>query len=404
MIRPTGFSRAPEELEGRLDRAVVELYALIRDRALASQMRAARFERVRLEITSAAGDLVLEASGSRPVFDGHLRVWGSDAEADRGDDAALPALERGARVSVADARVRSHVADPPARYTEAGLVRRLDELGIGRPSTWEAILAVPVERGYAVLHRHRFVPTERGRVVSAFLEHGVARWMDYGFTAAMDDDLDRIAAGALARDRMPERFWTPFDAALGEADAWTRPAVRAAVAGRLDGFLFGADGAAPDRRRCPACEQESLELKLSRYGPFVGCARYPECDYRRGLSASADGYTGPRELGSDPDTGLAVTLRRGPTGWYVQRGEREGKRKPERMSLPPALEPEARSASTRRSGCWRCVGRSVANPKRACRCSPASGATDPGCATGRLGRRSGTARTCLRSVSTARRR
>ena len=339
-IRPTDFSRAPEDLEGRLDPAAVALYALIRDRALASQMRAARFERVRLEIASAAGDLVLEASGSRRVFDGHLRFRGADADADPGEDATLPALERGEQVPVAEARVRSHVSDPPARYTEAGLVRRLDELGIGRPSTWEAILAVLVERDYAVLHRRCFVPTERGRVVTAFLEHGFARWMDYGFTAAMEGDLDRIAAGTLARDRMLERFWTPFDAALGEAGAWTGPAVRAAVEDRLDGFLFGADGAAPGRRRCPACGQESLELKLSRYGPFVGCTRYPECDYRRGLSAAEDGYTGPRELGSDPDTGLGVTLRRGLAGWYVQRGGREGKRKPERMSLPPALEPE----------------------------------------------------------------
>ena len=342
-VRPTDFSRAPEDLEGRLDRAAVDLYALIRNRALASQMRAARFERVRVGIASAAGGLALEASGLRLVFDGHLRVWGADGEAEPGGDAALPALEPGERVPVSAAWARGRVGDPPQRYTEAGLVRRLDELGIGRPSTWEAILAVLVEREYAVLHRRRFVPTERGRVVTAFLEHGFARWMDYGFTAAMEDDLDRIAAGALARDTMLARFWAPFDAALGEAGGRTRAMARAAVEDRLDGFLFGPGGAAPGRRRCPACGRESLELKLSRYGPFVGCAAWPGCDYRRGLSAAAaasDGYAGPHELGRDPGAGTAVTLRRGPTGWYVQRGEWEGKRKPERMSLPPGLEPE----------------------------------------------------------------
>ena len=143
-------------------------------------------------------------------------------------------------------------------------------------------------------------------------------------------------------------FWDPFEAALGAAGGLTRKTVRAAIEARLDGFLFGpggggGDGADPRRRRCPECGKDSLELKLSRYGPFVGCAEYPDCGYRRSLSAAAaqdGGYAGPRELGSDPDSALAVTLRRGPTGWYVQRGERAGTQKPGRMSLPPALVPQ----------------------------------------------------------------
>ena len=206
-----------------------------------------------------------------------------------------------------------------------------------------AIIAVLQARGYAVLHERRLLPTERGRVLTAFLEHGFGRWMDTGFTAAMEDDLDRIAAGALARRGMLEGFWGPFEAALGEAGGLTRKTVRAAIEDRLDAYLFGPDGAEPRRRRCPACGGDRLELKLSRYGPFVGCADYPDCAYRRSLSAAAaeeDGYAGPRTLGSDPGTGTDVTLRRGPTGWYVQRGERAGKEKPDRMSLPPSLEPD----------------------------------------------------------------
>ena len=222
-------------------------------------------------------------------------------------------------------------------------MRRLEEHGIGRPSTWAAIIAVLQARGYAVLHERRLLPTERGGVLAAFLEHGFGRWMDYGLTAAMEDDLDRIAAGALARQGMLEGFWGPFEAALGEAGGLTRKTVRAAIEDRLDGYLFGPDGAEPGRRRCPACGGDRLELKLSRYGPFVGCADYPDCAYRRSLSAAAaneDGYAGPRNLGSDPGTGMDVSLRRGPTGWYVQRGERAGKEKPDRMSLPPSLEPD----------------------------------------------------------------
>ena len=341
-IRPTDFAWSPEALAGRLDRAAVQLYGLIRNRALASQMAAARFDRVRIRIApepgAAAGDLLLAAEGTSMVFDGHLRVWGEDVAEAAGDGTALPVLEEGDPVSALAVRVERHVTEPPPRFTEAGLVRRLDALGIGRPSTWVAIVAVLQERGYAILHERRFVPTERGRVATAFLEAFFGGWVETGFTAAMEENLDRIAGGALAWRGMLEGFWGGFHAALEEAGALERATVLAAVEERLDGFLFG-DGAG--RRRCPACPDGRLELRLSRYGPFVGCADYPACGYRRGLAAAGaeDGYTGPRDLGTDPESGLAVTLRRGPNGWYVQRGERDDRGKPERMSLPGSTAP-----------------------------------------------------------------
>ena len=344
-IRPTGFGRTPEAVARHLDRDAAGLYGLIWRRALASQMAAARVERVRIELAGEDGAVALAAECSAMVFDGHFRLRAMERE-DAGDavaDRGLPVFEAGEAVTVRAVRAERHVAAPPPRHTEAGLVRRLEEHGIGRPSTWAAILAVLQARGYAVLHERRLLPTERGRVLTAFLEHGFGRWMDTGFTAAMEDDLDRIAAGALARRGMLEGFWGPFEAALGEAGGLTRKTVRAAIEDRLDAYLFGPDGAEPRRRRCPACGGDTLELKLSRYGPFVGCADYPDCAYRRSLGAAAakeDGYAGPRALGADPDTGMAVTLRRGPTGWYVQRGERAGKEKPDRMSLPPSLEPD----------------------------------------------------------------
>ena len=347
-IRPTGFGRTPEAVARHLDRDAARLYGLIWRRALASQMAAARVERVRIELAGEDGAVALAAECSAMVFDGHFRLRDPGIRATEGEDAGdadrgLPALEAGQPVTVRAARAERHAAAPPQRHTEAGLVRRLEARGIGRPSTWAAILAVLQARGYAVLHERRLVSTERGRVLAAFLEHGFGRWMDYGFTAAMEDDLDRIAAGGLARQGMLEGFWGPFDAALGAAGGLTRRTVRTAVEARLDGFLFGPDGTDPKRRRCPACGGDTLELKLSRYGPFVGCAEYPDCGYRRSLSAAAakeDGYAGPRALGADPGTGMAVTLRRGPTGWYVQRGERTGKAKPGRMSLPPPHEPD----------------------------------------------------------------
>ena len=343
-IRPTSFARTPEALEGRLDRAAAQLYGLIWKRALASQMTAARFDRVRVELAPETGGTVLAARGERMAFDGHLRVWRGDGEGsgdgDDGGSLSLAALEEGERIPVGAARAERRVTEAPPRYTEAGLVRRLDELGIGRPSTWAPILALLREREYALLHRRRFVPTERGRVVTAYLEGFFGAWVEYGFTAAMEADLDRIAGGSLAWRDMLEGFWGGFHAALEDAGVQERATVLAAVEDRLQGFLFGAGG----RRRCPSCEDGTLELKLSRYGPFVGCGAFPACGYRRRLAAGAaaeDGYVGPRELGSDPDSGLAVTLRRGPNGWYVQRGDGAAEAKPERMSLPGAMAPES---------------------------------------------------------------
>ena len=340
-VRPTDFGRTPDEMERRLGRAAVQLYGLIRNRALASQMAAARFDRVRVEIApegTKAGGIVLAAGDSKMVFDGHLRVWCGDSGRDaEGDGSVLPALAEREPVTAVAVRVERHVTQPPPRYTEAGLVRRLDELGIGRPSTWTAIVAVLQERDYAILHDRRFVPTERGRVATAFLEAFFGGWVETGFTAAMEEDLDRIAGGALAWRGMLEGFWGGFHPALEKAGALERAAVLKAVEDRLHGFLFGGE---PGRRRCPSCRDGRLELRLSRYGPFVGCAGYPDCGYRRGLAAG-DGYTGPRDLGTDPLSGLAVTIRRGPNGWYVQRGERDGKEKPARMSLPGSLAPDS---------------------------------------------------------------
>ncbi|MDE0372726.1 MAG: DNA topoisomerase, partial [Rhodospirillales bacterium] len=201
--------------------------------------------------------------------------------------------------------------------------------------TWAAIVAVLKARGYVVLHERRLAPTGRGQVLTAFLEHGFGQWVDCGFTAAMEEALDRIAVGGLAREAMLAEFWGPFDAALGVAGERTRATVRAAVEDRLAPLLFGPEAAGPARRRCPACGSGKLELRLSRHGPFVGCADWPACGYRRGLDA-AESYAGPQDLGPDPGTGTAVTLRRGPKGWYVQRDADEGGSKPERVSLPPS--------------------------------------------------------------------
>jgi len=331
-IRPTDFSRTPESLAGRIAGNAAELYALIWQRAVASQMAAARLDRVRGELATEGGDIVLAATGSRTVFDGFLRVWreggGEDGDEDGADIAGerpLPEMARGERAFVSEVRPERRFTRPPPRYTEAGLVRRLEELGIGRPSTYAAIVGVLRERGYAVLYRRRFVPTERGRVVTAFLETWFARWVAEGFTGEMEADLDRVAGGAVAGEAVLGGFWGDFEGALERAGGLKREEVRAAVERALEVWLFGPAG--------------RPELRFGRFGPFVGCARYPACRYTRPLARDpADDGDGPVDLGTDPGTGLALTLRTGRYGRYVQLGGDARGARAARGTVPMGME------------------------------------------------------------------
>ena len=270
-IRPTDFPLTPESLAGRIGEDAAALYALIWQRAVASQMAAARVERTRVELASEAGDIALAATGERTVFDGFLRVWREGGDEDGGaaeSERPLPAMDEGERVFVTEARRERRFTRPPPRYTEAGLVRRLEELGIGRPSTYAAIVGVLRERGYAVLYQRRFVPTERGRVVTAFLETWFARWVAEGFTTRMEADLDRVAGGAVAVEAVLGAFWGAFEEALGHAGELKREEVRAAVERALEVWLFGPAGKA-EHRSCPSCAEGRLGLKFGRFGPFV---------------------------------------------------------------------------------------------------------------------------------------
>ena len=340
-IRPTDFSRTPESLAGRIGEDEAGLYALIWQRAVASQMAPARLDRARVELVSEDGGIALAAAGSRIVFEGFLRIWreggGEDGD-EAGGERPLPEMAEGERAFVAEVRPERRLTRPPPRYTEAGLVRRLEELGIGRPSTYAAIVGVLRERGYAVLYRRRFVPTERGRLVTAFLETWFARWVAEGFTGEMEAELDRVAAGAAVGAAVLGAFWGGFEGALERAGELRREEVRAAVERALEGWLFGPAGRA-EARTCPSCADGTLTLKFGRFGPFVGCARYPDCDYTRPLARDpADDGAGPVVLGTDPGTGLALTLRTGRYGRYVQRGDDADDPRTARGTVPMGME------------------------------------------------------------------
>ncbi len=339
-IRPTAFDRSPAAVAARLGRDEAALYGLIWKRALASQMASALLDRVAVDIATPAGDAVLRATGSTIAFDGFMRLYreGRDEGTDEDGERRLPALREGEALTLGEVKALRHVTEPPPRYSEASLVKRLEELGIGRPSTYASILAVLQEREYVLLEKKRFHPSERGRLVTAFLEAFFPAYVEYGFTAGLENELDRIAKGAIDWKQVLRDFWEAFHMAVREAEGLERTRVLATLEEALADRLFPRDGDG-DPRLCPACRQGRLGLKLGRYGAFLGCSGYPECRHVRRLGENGgESEEGPRQLGDDPETGLAVTLRHGPYGPYIQKGE--GKAKPQRVSLPKGTAPE----------------------------------------------------------------
>ena len=227
---------------------------------------------VRVDLASAPGDVVLAATGSVVTFDGFLRIYREGRDDDAVDDVdaqlRLPAMMPGERVFASAVHTTRRFTPPPPRYTEAGLVRTLEERGIGRPSTYAATVGVLREREYVVPHKRRFVATERGRVVTAFLEAFFARWVACEFTAGLEQDLDRIAGGGLAWKGVLHAFWGDFDTALKRAGALERRDIRAAIEGALEGFAFGRAGES-GQRPCPSCPDGQLSLKIGRFGPWL---------------------------------------------------------------------------------------------------------------------------------------
>ena len=358
-IRPTDLRRRPAEMKSYLDADQMALYRLIWQRTMASQMESAVLDQVAVDI-SPRGDaaLQLRATGSVIAFDGFLRLYregqddksGQDSS-EAGDDRILPPLEEGDALGRGAVTPEQHFTQPPPRYSEASLVKTLEELGIGRPSTYASIISVLQDRNYVKLENRRFIPEDRGRLVTAFLETYFNRYVAYDFTADLEDKLDDISGGRVDWKMVLREFWQAFSAAVDD----TKELRVSAVLDRLDELLgphfFRETGDGKDPRQCPSCSGGRLNLKLGKFGAFIGCNNYPECRYTRPLvvngegDAAAAGNAGPRELGTDPETGLMVTLRQGPYGLYVQLGEAEGegkkktKPKPKRSSLPRTLDP-----------------------------------------------------------------
>jgi DNA topoisomerase-1 len=345
-IRPTDVARLPDSLARTLDEDGRRLYDLIWKRTVASAMESAILEQVAVDVANPDGKLVLRATGSIVKFDGFLRLYQESID-DPDDECAehiLPALDEGQDLNLGEVKPEQHFTKPPPRYSEASLVKRLEELGIGRPSTYASILGVLQDRKYVRLESRRFIPEDRGRIVTAFLTGYFNRYVQYNFPAELEDKLDDISNGQIDWREVLKDFWAGFSRAVDDTKDLTISNVIDALDRDLGSHFFPADGTGKDPRVCPVCGKGRLGLKLGRHGAFVGCSNYPECKYTRRFAVpngdeSAE-MVGPRELGVDPKTGEKVTLRKGPFGYYVQLGEAKEKgEKPKRAGLLKSMDP-----------------------------------------------------------------
>ncbi|WP_029076598.1 type I DNA topoisomerase [Kaistia adipata] len=354
-IRPTDPQRRPRDVARYVDEDQARLYELIWKRTVASQMESAEMQRTAVDILVDAGGrkIDLRASGQVMTFDGFLALYNEDKDDDGDEDEGrLPRMEKGETLTKKAIAKTQHFTEPPPRYSEATLVKRMEELGIGRPSTYAATLGVLRDREYVRIEKKRLVPEDKGRLVTAFLQSFFSRYVEYDFTADLEEKLDQISAGEIAWKDVLREFWQQFSANVGDTKELRVAQVLDALNDLLGPHIFPAKADGSDPRACPSCGTGRLSLKLGKFGSFIGCSNYPECRYTRQLAVSGDeaspgengengsalGADGTKVLGTDPETGLEVTLRTGRFGPYVQLGEPEGKEKPKRSSLPKGWE------------------------------------------------------------------
>ncbi|HTT80353.1 MAG TPA: type I DNA topoisomerase [Stellaceae bacterium] len=344
-IRPTDMTRRPGDVARHLDNDQRRLYELVWKRTVASQMASALLDQVSVDIADPSGKIRLHATGSVVVFDGFLKLYQEDRDdAEEEETRRLPNMREQERLARGAVTPNQHFTQPPPRYTEASLVKKLEELGIGRPSTYASILQVLQDRDYVRLDKRRFVPEDRGRLVTAFLTSFFERYVEYNFTADLENQLDDVSGGRIDWKQLLRNFWRDFSLAVDGTKDLTVKAVLEALDGELGPHFFPNDASGRDPRLCPACGKGRLALKLGRFGAFIGCANYPECRYTRafavdGADADSGAAAADSMLGTDPATGLRVALKKGPYGHYLQLGEADNGTKPKRVALPRGLKP-----------------------------------------------------------------
>ena len=325
-IRPTSIARTPESVAPFLNDEQRKLYEMIWKRAIASQMTPAKFDTVAVDFTVGGPGNVFRATGQTMVFPGFFAVYHEDQDDTvEEEEKRLPAFDTGEAVKIEKLYGEQHFTQPPPRYSEASLVKALEQYGIGRPSTYASIISTLVNREYVTLDKKRFMPTDVGRIVNKFLTEHFAHWVDYEFTAKMEDELDDISNGKEEWVPVLEKFWKDFSAQIGEKESVSRKEVTQEQLEEI----------------CPKCGKHHLTIRLGRRGRFIGCAGYPDCDYTRNVDGAEDSAPQKREIGADPKTHKLIQLLHGPFGPYIQLGEPEGEKKPKRVSVPKNIAPDS---------------------------------------------------------------
>jgi len=344
-IRPTDIARLPKHVAASLEPDQKKLYKLIWTRTVASQMESAELERTTADIAAQVEQrrLDLRATGQVIRFDGFLKLYqeGRDDE-DEEEGGRLPDMREGESLGKDKIEASQHFTEPPPRFSEATLVKRMEELGIGRPSTYASTLAVLRERAYVRIEKKRLVPEDKGRLVTAFLESFFTRYVGYDFTAGLEEQLDLVSNHELDWKQVLRDFWSDFSGALAGIKDLRTTEVLDSLNELLGPHIFPGKEDGSNPRACPSCGSGQLSLKLGKFGAFIGCSNYPECKFTRTLAdTGADGSgngerPGVRVLGEDPATGGEISVRDGRFGAYVQLGEGE---KPKRVSLPKTINP-----------------------------------------------------------------
>ena len=357
-IRPSDVMNTPKKMEMKLDSDAYKLYELIWKRTVACQMNPAILDRVVVDAKSADGKILLRANGQVIQFDGFLKLYqeSKDDSDDDDENAILPNVETGESVEKKEIKPAQHFTTPPPRFTEASLVKKLEELGIGRPSTYANIIAVLQERKYVKVEKLRFIPEDRGRIVTVFLENFFKKYVEYDFTAQMEEFLDDVSAGAMQWKKLLAGFWAKFIKNIDEVKPLQLTEVINKVDEALSAHLFPPREDGSDPRTCPKCGKGRLSIKFGKFGAFLGCSNYPECSYTKPLTDTKEeeqeaANASAQKLASGEDKILGqmneqnVYLRKGPYGYYVQLGDASGNtEKPKRCSLPKFVKPEGLTA------------------------------------------------------------
>ena len=350
-IRPAHVSDTPKKLEGKLDADGYKLYELIWKRTVACQMNPAILDRVVIDATSADGLILLRANGQVIDFDGFLKLYQESKDDSDEDDEnrILPNVTEGEKVDKGEITPEQHFTTPPPRFTEASLVKKLEELGIGRPSTYASIISVLQERKYVRVEKLRFIPEDRGRIVTVFLENYFKKYVEYDFTAQLEEFLDDVSAGEMNWKKLLAGFWTKFIKNISAVQPLQISEVIQTIDDVLSYHLFPPREDGSDPRVCPECGKGKLSIKLGKFGAFIGCSNYPECKYTKPLTDAMEEAANDTPKPASPEdktlgevNGMNVYLKKGPYGFYLQLGEDATAltEKPKRVALPKNLTPE----------------------------------------------------------------